>query len=194
MEIERWRRVEQLYHSTLELEQSQRSAFLKESCKDDDALQREVESLLAREGQAEHFMDIPALEVMAKEMAQDATQSSQPSEDDFHLLGRTISHYRVLAKLGGGGMGTVYLAVRDDEQYEKRVAIKVIKRGMDTDVILRRFRQERQIIANLDHPNIAGLLDGGTTEDGLPYFVMEYMKVSRSTNFAIHTGCQFLTG
>src|SRR6267143_1960373 len=95
-------------------------------------------------------MDIPALEVMAKEMAQDATQSSQPSEDDFHLLGRTISHYRVLAKLGGGGMGT--------------------------DVILRRFRQERQIIANLDHPNIAGLLDGGTTEDGLPYFVMEYIE------------------
>ena len=73
-------------------------------------------------------------------------------------------------------MGTVYLAVRSDNAYQKRVAIKVLKRGMDTDVIVRRFRNERQILASLEHPYIAGLLDGGTTPDGLPYFAMEYVE------------------
>ena len=78
-------------------------------------------------------------------------------------------------KIGRGGMGSVYLAVRDDVT-ERRVAIKLIRRGMEIDFIVRRFRNERQILANLDHPYIARLLDGGTTEDGLPYFVMEYVE------------------
>ena len=73
-------------------------------------------------------------------------------------------------------MGAVYLAERDDEQFTKRVAIKLIKRGMDTDLVVQRFRNERQILANLDHPNIARLLDGGATEADLPYFVMEYVE------------------
>src|SRR5438477_3602826 len=73
-------------------------------------------------------------------------------------------------------MGAVYLATRSDNEFSKRVAIKLVKRGMDTDFIIRRFRHERQILANLDHPNIARLLDGGTTSDGLPYFVMEYIE------------------
>ena len=84
-----------------------------------------------------------------------------------------IGSYRLLRKLGQGGMGTVYLAERADEEYRKRVALKIIKRGMDTDAILGRFRRERQILASLQHPNIAMLLDGGTSSDGLPYFVME---------------------
>ena len=73
-------------------------------------------------------------------------------------------------------MGAVYLAERADQQYKKQVAIKLIKRGMDTDSVLRHFRNERQILANFDHPNIARLLDGGVTENGLPYFVMEYVE------------------
>jgi len=79
-------------------------------------------------------------------------------------------------EIGRGGMGSVYLAVRDDDEFERRVAIKLIRRGMEIDFIVRRFRNERQILANLDHPYIARLLDGGTTEDGLPYFVMEYVE------------------
>src|SRR5204862_2709035 len=86
-----------------------------------------------------------------------------------------IGHYKISARIGGGGMGEVYLAERADQQYKKRVAIKVIKRGMDTDSVLRHFRNERQILADFDHPNIARLLDGGATENGLPYFVMEYV-------------------
>src|ERR1043165_2449698 len=81
--------------------------------------------------------------------------------------------------IGAGGMGVVYLAERADQQFEMQVALKLIKRGMDTDSVLRRFQSERQILASLDHPNIARLLDGGTTDDGLPYFVMEYVNGQR---------------
>ena len=90
--------------------------------------------------------------------------------------------------LGHGGMGSVHLAVRDDDHYRKEVAIKLLKRGMDTDFMLHRFRQERQILANLEHPFIARLLDGGATDDGLPYFVMEYVDGSPITTYcAEHT-------
>jgi non-specific serine/threonine protein kinase/serine/threonine-protein kinase len=87
-----------------------------------------------------------------------------------------VGAYRLVRELGHGGMGTVYLAVRDDDAFHKRVALKILRRGMDTDAIVRRFRTERQILAGLDHPNIAHLLDGGTTADGLPYLVMEYVE------------------
>jgi len=100
------------------------------------------------------------------------TTIDEPSESAAE---RRIGAYRVLRELGHGGMGTVYLAARADDQYQKRVAIKVV-RGLDSDQIVRHFRRERQILAALDHPNIARLLDGGTTEDGLPYFVMERVE------------------
>src|SRR6185369_2543892 len=90
--------------------------------------------------------------------------------------GHRIGQYEVIREIGRGGMGAVYLAARADDQYKKHVAIKLIKRGMDSEDILQRFRNERQILASLDHPNIARLLDGGTTDDGLPYFVMEYVE------------------
>ena len=87
-----------------------------------------------------------------------------------------VGPYRLIRELGRGGMGTVYLAVRSDDAFQKRVALKVLKRGTDTDSVVRRFRHERQILASLEHPNIAGLLDGGTTSEGLPYFAMEYVE------------------
>ncbi|HJQ26991.1 MAG TPA: protein kinase [Blastocatellia bacterium] len=96
----------------------------------------------------------------------------------------SIGPYRVLRKIGEGGMGAVYLAERDDAQYKKQVAIKLVRRGMASSFIVRRFRNERQILASLDHPNIARLLDGGTTEDGLPYFVMEYIEGQPITDYA----------
>src|SRR5262249_9796917 len=92
------------------------------------------------------------------------------------LIGRRLGSYKIERELGRGGMGTVYEASRADNEFRKRAAIKLVKRGMDTDFVLRRFRKERQILAALDHPNIALLLDGGTTEDGLPYFVMEFIE------------------
>ena len=83
-----------------------------------------------------------------------------------------LGPYRLIREIGHGGMGTVYLGVRDDDAFQKRVAIKVLKRGMDTESIVRRFRHERQILASLEHPFIASLLDGGSTPDGRPYFAM----------------------
>jgi non-specific serine/threonine protein kinase/serine/threonine-protein kinase len=91
------------------------------------------------------------------------------------MAGQRVGPYEVVREIGRGGMGAVYLAIRADDEYKKEVAIKVVKRGMDTEVVLRRFREERQILANLVHPSIASLLDGGTTEDGRPYLVMEYV-------------------
>ena len=91
------------------------------------------------------------------------------------MIGRNIGVYRLVEEVGRGGMGVVYRAVRADGEFDQTVAVKLIKRGMDTDLILKRFRRERQITAALNHPNIAYFLGGGSTEDGLPYFVMEYI-------------------
>ncbi|MBN2448057.1 MAG: serine/threonine protein kinase [Phycisphaerae bacterium] len=103
---------------------------------------------------------------------QPAGGAAEPRPDTN--IGRRIGPYQIKLRIGAGGMGSVYLAARVGE-FEQSVAIKLIKRGMDTDEILRRFRNERQVLASLKHPNIAQLLDGGTTDDGLPYFVMEYI-------------------
>ena len=91
------------------------------------------------------------------------------------MEGARVGPYRIIREVGRGGMGTVYLAVRSDDEFQKRVALKVLRRGMDTDAIVQRFRNERQILASLEHPFISALLDGGTTPDGLPYFAMEFV-------------------
>ena len=117
------------------------------------------------------------LDVCADQLAQVG------SGDGSLLIGERLGDYELVCELGRGGMGTIYLARRADEEFEKEVAIKLLKRGTDTDEVLRRFRAERQILARLEHPNIARLIDAGTTRDGLPYFVMEYVVGSRITDF-----------
>jgi eukaryotic-like serine/threonine-protein kinase len=166
MTPEHWQKVEELFHLSLEREASQRAAFLDEACAGDPDLRGKVESLLAYDEQESDFLERPASEVRGHWL-----------DEDQHvpMTGRRIGPYQVTREIGHGGMGAVYLAVRADDQYQKQVAIKLIKRGMDTKTILRRFRTERQILANLDHPHIAKLLDGGTTEEGLSYFIMDYV-------------------
>ena len=129
-------------------------------------LRAEVERLLAAHGRAGDFIASPAMR----------DRRDVDVATDESLVGRRVGPYRVVREIGRGGMGAVYLAERADGQYEQRVALKLIKRGMDTDQVLARFRAERQILASLDHPNIARLLDGGSTDDGLPYFAMEYIE------------------
>ena len=132
---------------------------------------RDVEKLLAAHDESGAFLVSPA-QLVAAEM-----------EFVEERVGQRIGPYEIVREIGHGGMGSVYLAVRADDQYRKQVAIKVVKRGMDTDAILRRFMMERQILANLEHPNIARLLEGGSTEDGLPYFVMEYVEGQAITDY-----------
>jgi serine/threonine protein kinase/Tfp pilus assembly protein PilF len=107
--------------------------------------------------------------------AEENSPEDKSTEKDS-LIGSQIGAYKLTAEVGRGGMGAVYAAERSDGSFHRRVAVKLIKRGMDTDFILKRFRQERQILATLNHPYIAPLLDGGTTDDGLPYFVMEFVE------------------
>ena len=164
---ERWKQIEAVFEQTLELAPDQRSAFLQNSCDGDKELRREVESLLESHARAGSFIDQHSLF-----FSQDLAEEEPPSIQSGQLIGP----YRVVHEIGRGGMGAVYLAERADRQYQKQVAIKLIKRGMDTDAVLRHFRNERQILASFDHPNIARLFDAGTTEDGLPYFVMEYVE------------------
>ncbi len=164
MDSDRHQRLTDLLDAALQLPASERNAFLAAACGDDTELQREAESLLLSFEQASSFIEAPVF----------AGASDFLLADDQPMEGRQIGHYKIVRELGRGGMGAVYLAERADE-YREQVALKIVKRGMDTDFVVRRFRHERQILASLNHPNIARLLDGGTTEDGLPYFVMEYI-------------------
>ena len=166
MTSERWKEVKEVFATALDRSGHERASYLDEVCEGDEELRREVESLLASHQQAGEFIEAPAV-------ATDTLFAAEDAEDAD--IGRRIGAYRIVQEIGRGGMGSVYLAVRADEEFERRVAIKLIRRGMELDFIVRRFRNERQILANLDHPYIARLLDGGSTEDGLPYFIMEYV-------------------
>ncbi len=164
-----WPRVKELFSAALALDVPDRSSFLDSTCAEDDCLRREVLGLLAAHESSGNFIQQPAF-VDAGFVTGDETDPSGA------IVGQQIGRYKVIRELGRGGMGVVYLAARADESFDKQVALKVIKRGMDSDAIVKRFVTERQILANLDHPNIARLIDGGTTADGLPYFVLEYVE------------------
>jgi eukaryotic-like serine/threonine-protein kinase len=151
-----WEQVKRILAASLELKPEARPSYLDSACEGDADLRREIESLLAAHDDAGDFIENSAL------------------ADD--LPGERVGHYRVIRELGQGGMGRVYLAERADEQFQQRVAIKLIKRGMDSDSVLRQFRNERQILAGLQHPNISRLLDGGLTAEGRPYLVMEFIE------------------
>ena len=168
MTPERYRQVKQIFQAALEVQPRARAAWLAEACANDDELRGEVESLLVSHDEAGEFIEVPAAAVI--------TQPYADKDDTASVVGQRIGPYQIIREIGHGGMGTVYLATRADDEFKKRVAIKLVRRGMDSDFVVRRFRHERQILASLDHPNIARLFDGGTTADGLPYFVMEYIE------------------
>jgi serine/threonine protein kinase/tetratricopeptide (TPR) repeat protein len=167
MTPERWQRINEMFHAALVLEGRARSEFLVAQSAGDYALRGKVAALLASHELAEGFMQGSVFGDAAQLLVEDEAQA---------MIGQHIGLYKINREIGRGGMGTVYLATRDDDQYQKQVAIKVVRRGMDTDLVLARFRNERQILAGFDHPNIARLFDGGSTESGLPYFIMEYIE------------------
>jgi serine/threonine protein kinase len=171
MEPERWQKLDELFHAALECDEGLRAAVLANACSGHDDLRHDVELLLARHKEQEGFLETPALERFAQANSMLESQS-EPSA----LLGRRVGAYQITGQIGVGGMGEVFRAVRADDEYRVAVAIKLVRGGQDSDFVVHRFKTERQILASLDHPNIARLLDGGTTEEGSPYFVMELIE------------------
>jgi serine/threonine protein kinase len=166
MKTERWNKVQEIFLEAAELPTSQRHAFVRAACGGDESLLGEVNSLLEADGGSTVLAE-------AVVHAMDDYDRALQDGDTESMVGRRIGPYRLTEIIGRGGMGAVYRALRDDDEFKFEVAIKLVKRGMDTDYIVQRFRAERQILARLEHPNIGRLLDGGATEDGLPYVVME---------------------
>ncbi len=166
-DAERWRRLTELFDGLVGMPAEARRARLQELGVD-AGLRSEIEELLS-EAERDGVLDAPAAEALATLL--------EEIEEPVHelLVGTRVGAYRLVVELGRGGMGVVYLAERVDGQFEQRVALKLVKRGLDTDEVLQRFRRERQILARLDHRSIAKLFDGGATEDGRPYFAMEHV-------------------
>ncbi|HLJ30741.1 MAG TPA: serine/threonine-protein kinase [Candidatus Angelobacter sp.] len=156
METNRFIQLRKIFDGAVSLPASEWEGFLQRACGGDAALQAEVRELLLAH------------------LSQGSTEETGGMQSTG--LVRNIGPYRILHELGAGGMGVVYLAVRDDGAFRKHVALKLLKRTRAEADLIQRFHQERQVLANLDHPNIARLLDGGQTEDGLPYYVMEYVE------------------
>lgn len=175
--VDDWRRVREIFEAALTRPLDDRETFLAEACGDDLELRREVVALLASHDSAATFLENPAVS-----RTNGPSAKARPDTPDS-MVGRVIGPYLIESCIGHGGMGSVYIARRADRAFERRVAIKMIRRGMDTDIVIQRFEHERQILASLDHPHIARLYDGGTTPDGMPYFVMEYVEGEPITDY-----------
>ncbi len=166
MTPERWAQVRALFDDAVDRAPETRVAFLKQACGDDTDLLREVRAMLEPAGQSASFLEEP-LEAAAMRRV-------FPQVDK--LEGTRLGPWKLLRRIGSGGMGWVYAAARADQQFSKIAAIKIVDPGTDSEEVLRRFDNERQVLAALEHPNIARLVDGGTTGDNVPYLVMEYVE------------------
>jgi serine/threonine-protein kinase len=176
----RWRRIAEILDEVLDLEPTRRNAGITVRCHGDPALRAGVERMLSG-AEAATYLDLPAIGFAAPFLA-DSFLASGPELAPLGPDAR-IGPYRVLHEIAHGGMGVVYLAERADGQFEQRVALKLVRRGIDSDDIAHRFLAERQILARLAHPNIARLLDGGLSTDGQPYFAMEFVPGQPITRY-----------
>ena len=165
MRPEDWKKVKDILSDVLEVSEEERRPYL-EGLGLSPEIRAEVESLLAFETESEDIMRLSAVE-FAKDFF--------PGEEDEKLVGREIGSYRIVREIGYGGMGVVYLAERVDGKFDQKVALKLLKRELNTSALRRRFEHEREILASLEHPNIARLLDAGTTDDQVPFIAMEYV-------------------
>jgi feruloyl esterase len=193
MTPDNWDRTKELFEAALQLDSSRRAAFLAENCRE-ESLRLQVEKLLNDYREAGNFLDDPVLNLRTP--APNASVGIQPEEASRHprpqseellatdtsaeaedpMVGRQLGAYKLVRRIGQGGMAAVFLASRADDEYRKLVALKLVQPGLDSRDLLNRFRNERQTLAGLDHPNIVKLLDGGSTAEGLPFLVMDYVE------------------
>jgi eukaryotic-like serine/threonine-protein kinase len=175
---ERWQAVSDELDKALRMQASERSTYLARLAVIDPELHREVESLLASHQRATaEFLRSPIAASFSD------PESPRPSST---MLNRRVGSYQIVELIGTGGMGEVYRAFRADDEYHKQVALKVVLAGVGSSFVISRFKNERQILASLDHPNIARLLEGGTTDDGAPYFVMELIEGEPIDSYCDH--------
>ena len=160
-------RIRAIYQAALAKDNLERADFLNQVCQGDEAIRQEVDLLLTARQRVPAWLNEPLLAA--------ARVVETPSGSLPRMEGRQLSGYKLVREIGHGGMGSVYLAERSDGAFRKQVAIKLVQPGVNSANILARFRQEREILASLDHPGIARLLDAATIEEGLPYFVMEFV-------------------
>jgi len=166
MDQERWQTLKEIFWTAAECDKGTRAEYIENACAGDAAMRAEVESLLEAHAVDDGFIEQPAAEF---------SLGSRASAKRVSWIGRRLSSYRIVEEIGRGGMSNVYKAVRDDDEYQKEVAVKVLRSGYAHTSLLDRFKIEKQILATLDHPNIAKLLDGGCTQEGLPFLVMDYI-------------------
>ena len=167
MTPERWLHVKDLFNRALERDPAERAAYMAAEAREDRELLAEVQSLLSAHETAGESLERPAMDLKAQFPVDESTAPG---------IGRYVGPYRLLREVGWGGMGAVYEALREDEEFRKRAALKIVRREMASQAIFVRFRLERQILAGLDHPHIAALFDGGVTGDGRPWFAMEFVE------------------
>jgi serine/threonine-protein kinase len=179
-----WSRIESLFDAALDVPPAERAQFLEARC-DDPAVRAEVESLLAAREEAPEFFSGFADRVVAPLMSEAAEgDEGDASVERTDLAGRQVGPYRLVEEIGLGGMGVVYRAERAADDFEQTVAVKLLQRRLQAEEVAERFRAERQVLASLDHPNIASLIDGGVTDNGRPYLVMEYVDGRPITAYA----------
>lgn len=167
MDPERWKEIDEILDAVLEIAPSDRSAFLDDKCGDDENLRFEVKKLLAAMEKSDPFLEAPPVHSVLELFDEESSEN---------LIGRRIGRYRLIRLIGQGGMGSVFLASRIDKEFRKEVAVKIVSSPWHSGEIKDNFRRERQILARLEHENIARLLDGGTTDEGIPFLVMEYVE------------------
>jgi serine/threonine-protein kinase len=167
---ERFREIDDIFDAALDLPPNARDEFIARACGDDAALAAEVRTLLAAHGRSADFLESPAVQLGAALLEEPAALGVSPSAP------QRAGPFRIVRELGAGGMGVVYLAEREDGQFEQRVALKLIRHVGRGDGVIRRFVEERRILALLEHPGIARLVDGGVTDQGMPYFAMELVE------------------
>src|SRR5271154_52354 len=170
MDTERWKQIDDLLQSALQVPGDQRAEFLDQTCGDDRELHREVSSLLRSLHEADSFLEQPLIKVA--EMSRPLPE--QKSDDS--VIGRVISHYHILSHLGHGGMGSVWLAERNDGRFQRQVAIKFLNVAVNSPLSLERFKREGAILGRLAHPHIAELIDAGVTPAREPYLVLEHVQ------------------